>query len=82
MDNVDELTIPMELTDEALNAQFYDKANEYKTLVYNGNNCRLEEYVEKGQNHYKISSGFETITSEYKHMPYAGFTMMIHYKNL
>ena len=32
IDNVDKLTTPMELTDEVLNIQFYDKVNEYKTL--------------------------------------------------
>ena len=32
-------------------------------------NCRLEEYVEQ-INQYKIFFDFETITSEYKHMPY------------
>ena len=34
MDNVDKLITPMELTDEALNTQFYDKVNDYKTLDY------------------------------------------------
>ena len=43
----DKLIIPMELTDEVLNTQFYDKV-EYKTLQYNITNCRFEEYVEKG----------------------------------
>ena len=32
MDNVDKLITPMELTDEVLNTQFYDKADDYKTL--------------------------------------------------
>ena len=32
--NVDKLIILMELTDEALNTQFYDKVEEYKTLQY------------------------------------------------
>ena len=32
MGSVDKLIIPMELTDEVSNTQFYDKAEEYKTL--------------------------------------------------
>ena len=60
----------MELADEILNAQFYDKVDDCKTLQYNATNCRLEGYVDKGKNQYKIFFGFETITSEYKHMPY------------
>ena len=32
VDNVDKLTAPMELTDKVLNAHFYDKVNDYKTL--------------------------------------------------
>ena len=69
VDNADKLITPMELTDEVLNTQFYDKVNDYKTLEYNLN-CRLEEYVAKGKDQYKIFFDFETITSEYKHMPY------------
>ena len=45
-DTGDELTTPMELTDEVLNTQFYDKADDCKTLHYNKTNCGLEEYVE------------------------------------
>ena len=70
MDNVDKLITPMELTDEVLNTQFYDKVNDYKTLEYNRKNCRLEEYVAKYKDQYNIFFDFETITSEYKHMPY------------
>ena len=33
-------------------------------------NCRLEAYEEKVKDHYNIFFDFETITSEYKHMPY------------
>ena len=33
------LIIPMELTDEVLNTQFYDKVEEYKTLQYNVRNA-------------------------------------------
>ena len=67
---VDKLITPMELTDEVLNTQFYDKVDDYKTLEYNKKNCRLETYEEKVKDHYKIFFDFATITSEYKHMPY------------
>ena len=70
MDNVDKLIAPIELTDKVLNTQFYDKADDYKTLEYNKKNCRLETYEEKVKEHYKIFFAFETITSEYTHMPY------------
>ena len=70
MENVDKLITPMELTDDVLNTQFYDKVDAYNTLEYNEKNCRLEEYVEKDKHQYKIFFDFETITSEYKHMPY------------
>ena len=50
--------------------QLHDKVDDYKTLQYNETNCRLEEYVEKYKNQYKRFFDFETITSEYKHMPY------------
>ena len=68
--NVDKLITPMELTDEVLNTQFYYKVNDYKTLVYNLQNCRLEDYVERNKDQYKMFFDFETITSEYKQMPY------------
>ena len=70
MENVDKLITPMELTDDVLNTQFYDKVDAYNTLEYNEKNCRLEEYVEKDKHQYKIFFDFETITSEEKHMPY------------
>ena len=47
VDTGDKLITPMELTDEVLNTQCYDKVDGYKTLHYNETNCRLEEYVEK-----------------------------------
>ena len=34
MDNVDSLITPMELADDIMNTQFYDKVDDYKTLVY------------------------------------------------
>ena len=46
IDNVNKLSIPMELTYEVLNTQVYDKVDDYTTLQYNDTNCRLEEYVE------------------------------------
>ena len=70
IDTGDKLITPMELTDEVLNTQFHDKVDDFKTLQYNETNCRLEEYVEKDKNQYKMFFDFETITSEYKHMPY------------
>ena len=39
----------MELTDDVLNTQFYDKADDYETLKYNKKNCRLETYEEQSQ---------------------------------
>ena len=68
MDNVGKLITPMELADEVLNTQLYAKVNGYNTLEYNLN-CRLEEYVAKDKYQYKTFFDFETITSEYKHMP-------------
>ena len=69
VDTGDKLTTPMELTDEVLNTQFYDKVDDYKTLEYNSKNCGLEEYVET-YDQYKVFFDFETITPECKHMPY------------
>ena len=47
IDTGDKLITPMELTDDVLTTQFYDKVDGYKTLLYNETNCRLEGYVEK-----------------------------------
>ena len=60
----------MELTDEVLKTQFYDKVEDYKTLEPIKKNCRLEEYVERNKDQYRIFFDCETITPEYKHMPY------------
>ena len=70
MNNVDKLIAPMNLTDELLNTQLYDKIEEYKTLEYKKRNCRLEEYKEEIKDYYKILFDFETITSGAKHEPY------------
>ena len=59
MEIVDTLITPMELTDDALNTQFYDKVDDYKTLEYNKKNCRLETYEEKVKDQYKIFFDFE-----------------------
>ena len=32
IENVDKLIIPMEMAEEVLNTQFYDKVDDYKTL--------------------------------------------------
>ena len=64
IDTGDKLITPMGLTDEALNTQFHDKVGDSKTLHYNERGFRLEEHQ------YNTFFGFETITSEYKHMPY------------
>ena len=39
-------------------------------MGYNKKNGRLEAYVERYKYQYNIFFNFETITSEYKHMPY------------
>ena len=70
MDNTDSLIAPMELTDDIMSTQFYDKTDDYKTLGYNQKNCRLEEFVEKAKDHYKLFFGFETSTNGVKHEPY------------
>ena len=49
MDKVDSLITPMELTDDIMNTQFYDKVDDYKTLADNKKNCSLEAYKEKIQ---------------------------------
>ena len=69
MNNVDSLVIPMELADDIMNTQFYDKVDEYKTLYYK-KKCILEGYVEKYQDHYTILFDFETISNGVKHEPY------------
>ena len=35
MDNVGSLITPMELTDDIMNTQLYDKVDDYNTLEYN-----------------------------------------------
>ena len=70
VDNTDSLITPMELTDDIMSTQFYDKVDDYKTLEYNKHNCRLEDYVGKAKDHYKLLFDFETITNGVKHEPY------------
>ena len=80
---VDKLIIPMELTDEVLNTQFYDKVEGYKTLQYNVTSCRLEEYVEK----YKTNMNCSLILKQLHlnintcHI-YVGFTTMTYNRML
>ena len=45
MDNVDSLVTPMELTDDIMNTQFYDKVDDYKTSEYK-RDYRLDTYGE------------------------------------
>ena len=70
MDNVDSLITPMELTDDIMNTQFYDKVDDCKTLEYNEKNCRLETYEESIKYYYKVFLDVETITNGVKHDPY------------
>ena len=70
MNNVASLVTPMELTDEIMNTQFYDKVDDYKTLDHNKKNCRLETYEERLTDHCKLFFDFETITNCVKHEPY------------
>ena len=82
MGNVDKLITPMELTDEALNTQFYDKVNDYKTLGYNLN-CRLEAYEEKSKVNITYSLILKPLHLNINtcHI-YVGFTMIIYSRNL
>ena len=69
MDSVDSLITPMELTNDIMNTQFYDKVGDYKKH-HNKKNCRLETYEERVTDHYKIFFYFETIANGVKHEPY------------
>ena len=83
VDNADKLITPMELTDEVLNTQFYDKVNDYKTLEYNFKNCRLEEYVDRNKEQHGIFLILKPLPLNINtcHI-YIGFTMMIYSRNL
>ena len=70
INNVGKLIIPMPLTEEVMETQFYDKVDEYNTLEYTDKSYRMEEFKQKSDIKYKIYFDFETITSEVKHMPY------------
>ena len=70
MTNGDALITPMELTDEVMNTQLYDKVDDYKPFECNKSNCILETYEERITDHYKILFDFETITNGVKHEPY------------
>ena len=71
MDSVDKPITPMKLADEALNTQFYYKVNDYMTLEYNLENCRLETYEEQIKDQYIIFFDLKPFTSEHIHMPYS-----------
>ena len=47
IDTVDKLITPTELTDEALNTQFHDKVNDYKTLEYNKKELQIRRVCRK-----------------------------------
>ena len=70
MNNAGSLTIPMEMTGDIMNTQFYDKVDDYKTLEQIKKNCRLETYEERVTDHYKVFFDFETITTGKAHEPY------------
>ena len=69
IDTDDKLIIPMKLTDEVLNTQFYDKVGEYKTLQYNIK-MQIRRICRTNKTQYKILFDLEALTSEHKHMPY------------
>ena len=66
---VDNLITPMKVTDEVLNTQCHYKVNDYNALEYTWK-VADQKNVKRNKDQYKIFFGFETITSEYKHMPY------------
>ena len=70
INNIGKLVIPMPLTEEVMETQFYDKVDEYNTLEYTDKSYRMEEFQQKSYIKYKIYFDFETITSEVNHIPY------------
>ena len=70
MDSVDSLITPMELTDDIMNTQFYDKVDDYKALEHTQNKCRFETYEETHNDHYTLFFDVETIANGVKHEPY------------
>ena len=79
----DKLVTPMELTDEVLNTQFYDKVDGGKTLHYNETNCRLEGYVETYETNVDYSLILKPLPLNIStcHI-YVGFTVMTYSRNL
>ena len=55
----DKLVVPMELTDEVFNTQFYYKVDDGKHYSIMGK-CRLDEYVEKIKTNMKYSLVLKT----------------------
>ena len=49
IENVDKLITPMELTDDVLNTQFYDKVHDYKTLEYHKKELQIRNIRRKSQ---------------------------------
>ena len=83
INNVGKLITPMKLTYEVLNTQVYDTVDDYKTLEYNSNNCRLETfetYLTIIITHY-LSLKPLPLNINICHI-YVGFTTMIYSKSL
>ena len=73
----------MELSDEVLKTQFYDKVEDYKTLEYNENNCKLQKYEENKKTiiKYLLILKLLHLKQHICHI-YVGSIMMIYRKNL
>ena len=75
--NSGHLIKPLLFDNELMNSQFYDKAEEYKTLEYMSNNIKYQTFeVKEKVKYYKVYFDFETITTHVNesgiksHMPY------------
>ena len=53
INNIGKLIIPMPLTEEVMETQFYDKVDEYNTLEYTDKSYRKEGFKEKSDIIYK-----------------------------
>ena len=83
IDTGGKLITPMELTDEVLNTQFYDKVDDYETLHYNETNCGLEEDVKNIKTNINYSLVLKPLLRNINtcHID-VGFTMMTYTKYL
>ena len=73
----------MPLTEEIMHTQFHDKADEYNTLDFTKNSYKQEKFEETINYTYKLSFGFETITSgENICLISVGFIMMTSSRNV